>query len=86
MRSHTDENLRLIRAIESAHLEAERRRIMKRALAEATPLERFEGAAAQDRYRHRDVMRALPIMAKGVGRTARGTDPLGATPYKEKRR
>jgi hypothetical protein len=81
-----DANPRLIRAIERIRLEAEQHRIMERALAEASPLERATFRDVPSASRPEDQMRAVPIMAKGVGGTARGTDPLGALLRKEGRR
>jgi hypothetical protein len=55
----------LLLAVQRVREDEAQRRTLERALAEATPLERLTGAG-RDRYRDRDVMRALPILAKGV--------------------
>ena len=75
----------LLLAVQRAREEAEQRRILERALAEATPLEKVKHgppASPGDRLR----LRGTPIQTKDVGGTMLGTDPLGALMTKERRR
>ena len=68
-----------------AREEAERRRILERALAGSSPLERF-AQSGRDRSGDRATMRNLPVVAKDVSGTMPGTDPLRALLAKERRR
>lgn len=74
----------LLRCVQRAREDAEQRRILERALAESTPLERF-AQSGRDRSGDRATMRHLPVVARGVGGTMPGTDPLGALLAKERR-
>jgi hypothetical protein len=73
----TDEPDPLLRAVQAARDEAERQRILERALMEAAPSERLVHPG-RDRSTNKAVMRNLPVLARGVSGTAPGTDPLGA--------
>jgi hypothetical protein len=78
-----DPNPLLLR-VQHAQLEAEQRRIMERALAEASPLEKVaQGPPTTPGDRIR--LRGTPIQTKGVGGTMLGTDPLRALLAKERR-
>lgn len=79
-----DENPRMLRVVESIRLEADQRRIMDRALSEATPLEKA-GFGAPTSRGDRSRLRGTPIMTKGVPGTMPGTDPLGAVLAREHR-
>ena len=80
-----DESPLLLR-VKRARLKAEQRRIMERALAEATPLERAGIGLHPSKPGDRLRMRGTPIQTKGVGGTMIGTDPLGALLAKERRK
>jgi hypothetical protein len=67
----------LLLFVQCARNEAEPRRIMERALAEATPLEKA-GIGAPSSPGHRARLRHTPVVTKGVSGTMPGTDPLGA--------
>jgi hypothetical protein len=75
----------LLFAVQRCREEAEQRRILERALAESTPLERLE-QSGRDRSGDKAVMRNVPIVTKGVSGTMPGTDPLGALLAKQRRR
>jgi hypothetical protein len=80
-----DENPLLL-AVQRAQREAEQRRIMERALAEASDADKFRQLDAPSPGGTRERLRNLPVITKGVSGTQPGSSPLGALMAKEAKR
>ena len=76
----------LLLAVQRAQLEAEQRRIMERALAEASDADKFRQLGAPSPGDTRERLRNLPVITKGVSGTQPGSSPVGALMAKEAKR